>query len=144
LTAFFFAALFLVAFFAAFRFRARAARAVAPAAGRRRVVALVLPRFAALTVVLLEPAFFVAVRFGVPVRLTGDLVLILAGFFATARRFEVPAGFGVAVRLTGDLVLVLAGFFATARRFEVPVGFRVDDFEADFEARLCVPVRART
>jgi hypothetical protein len=110
----FFAGLFLVDFFAAFRFRARAARAFVAAAGRRRVLALVFPRFVALTVALLVPAFFVAVRFGVPVRLTGDLVLILAGFVAAARRFE------VAVR------------------------FRFDDFEADFEARLCVPVRART
>jgi len=114
LTAFFFAALFFVAFFTAFRFPARAARVFVPAAGRRRVVALVLPRLAALTVALLEPAFFVAVRFGVP------------------------------VRLTGDLVLVLAGFFAAARLFVVAVRFRFDDFEADFEARLCVPVRART
>ena len=110
------------------------------AVGRRRVLALVLPRFAALTVALLVPAFFVAVRIGVPVRLTGDRVLILAGFFAAARRFEVGAGFGVAVRLTGALVLVLAGFFAVARLFEAAVRFRFDDFEA----RLGWPVRART
>jgi hypothetical protein len=109
LTAFFFAALF----FAAFWLRTRAARAFVPAPGRRRVVALVLPRFAALTVVVLERAFFVAVRFGVPVRLTGDLVLVLADFFVAAL-------------------------------FVIAVRFRFDDFEADFEARLCVPVRVRT
>jgi hypothetical protein len=139
-----FAALFLVVFFAALRFRARPARASVVAAGRRRVLALVFPRLAAVTFVLLDPAFFVAMRFGVPVRLTGDLVLVLARFFATARCFEVAAGFAVADRLTGDLVLVLAGFFVTARLFVGAVGFRFDDFEADFEARLCVPVRART
>jgi hypothetical protein len=110
----FFARLFFVAFFAAFRFCARAARAFVVAAGRRRVLALVVPRFAALSGALLVPAFFVAVRFGVE------------------------------VRLTGALFLVLAGFFAAARLFEVAVRFRFDDFEADFEARLCVPVRART
>ena len=99
---------------------------------------MAFPRFAVLTVALLLPAFFVAVRFGVPVRLTGVLVLVMAGFFATAWRFEVVAGFALAVRLIGDLVLVLAGFFVAAVRF------RLDDFEADFETRLCVPVRART
>jgi hypothetical protein len=109
-----FAGLFFVVCFATFTFRARAARAFVAAAGRRRVLALVVPRFAALSGALLVPAFFVAVRFG------------------------------VAVRLTSDLVLVLAGFFVAARLFEVAVRFRLDDFEADFEARLCVPVRART
>jgi len=96
----FFAGLFRVAFVAAFKFRARAPRAFVVAAGRRRVLALVFPRFAALTVALLVPAFFVAVRFG------------------------------VAARLTGALVLVLAGFFAAARLFEAAVRFRFDDFEA--------------
>ena len=136
----FFAGLFLVVFFAALTFRARAPRAFVVAAGRRRALALVFPRFAVLTVALLVPAFFVAVRFGVSVRLTGDLVLILAGFFAAVRRFEVAGGFGVAVRFTGALGLVLAGFFAAARRFEAAVRFRFDDFEA----RLGWPVRVRT
>jgi hypothetical protein len=153
LTAFFFAVLFLVAFFAAFTILARAARPFVVAAGRRRMLALVFPRFAALSGVRLVPAFFVAVRFGVAVRLTGALVLVLAGFFAAAwrvevaagffvaaRRFEVAPRFGVAVRLTGALVLVLAGLFTAARRFEAAVPFRFDDFEA----RLSWPVRART
>jgi hypothetical protein len=130
----FFAGLFRVAFVAAFKFRARAPRAFVVAAGRRRVLALVFPRFAALTVALLVPTFFVAVRFGVPVRLTSDLVLILAGFFAAIRRFEVAGGFfvarrfeaaadfDVAVPLTGALVLVLTGSFATARLFEARLG----------------------
>jgi hypothetical protein len=88
-----FAADFFVAFFfVAFTFRVRAPRAlVVPA--RRRVLALAFLRFAALTVALLVPAFFVAVRFGVPVRLIGALVFVLAGFFATTRRFEAAVRF---------------------------------------------------
>jgi hypothetical protein len=89
----FFEALFFVAFFAAFRFRARAVRAFVAAAGPRRVLALVVARFAALSGALLVSVFFVAVRFGVAVRLTSDLVLVLAGFFAAARRFEAAVRF---------------------------------------------------
>ncbi len=91
--------------------------------------------FAAFLTAFLAAAFFVAVRFGVALRLSTDLVLVFVGFLFAAV-FFVAVCLDVALRLTGDLVLALAGFFVRARRFEVAVLFRFDDVEADMEARL--------
>jgi hypothetical protein len=88
----FLATFFTGRFFAALTVRART-RAFVVTSGRRRVLALAFPRFAALTVALLVPAFFVAVRFGAPDRLTDDLVLVLAGFLATTWLFEAAVRF---------------------------------------------------
>ncbi len=62
--------------------------------------------------------------------------------FLTAAFFDAE-DLGGAVRLTTDLVLVLAGFLLAARRFEVAALFGFDDFAPDLEAGACLRLRVR-